>query len=154
MFVVIFKAAISSFFASLGFGVLFNIKRDKLIYAGITGLVGGVLYKTCFHLGYGEYISNFIGAIGLSICAEVMARKYHAPVTVFLVCALIPLVPGGYLYRTMSQAMLGLTQDAVESFMIMMAIAIVLATGITCISSIFRIYSQYKKIKKRNESLL
>ena len=32
---------ISSFLASLGFGVLFNIKGNKLLLAGIGGSIGG-----------------------------------------------------------------------------------------------------------------
>ncbi len=144
MILVLMKASISSFLATLSFAILFNIKRDKLFYAGLTGLVGGVLYKVCLELGYGEYISNFIGAFSLSVCSEVMARKCKAPVTVFLVCALIPLVPGGYLYHTMNAAMNGQTQMALVAFMTMMSIAIVLSTAILIVSTIFRIYSKYK----------
>ena len=35
---------IASFFASLGFGVMFNIRGRKLILAGIAGSIGGVVY--------------------------------------------------------------------------------------------------------------
>lgn len=150
MIAEILKAIISCFFASVSFAVLFNIRRDKIIYAGIVGMIGGILYKGCIYFECGEYISNFIAAVGLSIGAEILARKLKTPVTTFTVCALIPLVPGGYLFRMMSQAMQGLTLEALSTGLDMLAIAIVLAIGILIVSTFFRMYSSYKIMQKVN----
>ncbi len=54
-----------------------------------------------------EILSNFYGALGLALASEILARKCKTPVTTFLVCALIPLVPGGGMYRTMLAAIRG-----------------------------------------------
>lgn len=150
MIVEIIKATISCFFGAISFAILFNIRRDKIIYAGIVGIIGGVLYKSCMYLGCGEYISNFIGAIGLSCGAEILARKLKTPVTIFTVCALIPLVPGGFLFRMMSQAMQGLTLEALSTGLEMLGIAIVLAIGILIVSTFFRLYSNCKIMQKMN----
>ena len=42
---------IASFFASLGFGVMFNIRGRKLILAGIAGSIGGAVYHAALLVG-------------------------------------------------------------------------------------------------------
>ena len=75
MLVMILKAFLSSFFATLGFGILFNIKGKNLLWASVTGAIGGLVYKFCLYLNINDYVSNFIAALCLSFCAEVLARK-------------------------------------------------------------------------------
>ena len=45
---------IASFFASLGFGVMFNIRGRKLILAGIAGSIGGAVYHAALLVGCSE----------------------------------------------------------------------------------------------------
>ena len=60
MIEVIIKAGISAFLASIGFGILFNIRGKKLILAGLTGAIGGILYKYSLYLGMSELVANFL----------------------------------------------------------------------------------------------
>lgn len=145
MMLIIIKAAISSALATLGFAILFNIKRDKLLYAGLTGAIGGILYKVCYYYGLGEYISNFVAAIGLSLCSEILARKCKTPVSIFLVCALIPLVPGGYLFRMILCIMEASLTKAMEYGVITISIALVLAIGILLVSTLFQLYNKTRR---------
>lgn len=145
MIEVIIKATISSFFATLGFAILFNIKRDKLFYAGIAGAVGGILYKVCIYYGLGEYISNFIAAIGLSLCSEIFARTCKTPMSIFLVCALIPLVPGGYLFRMIRNIMDGFLIQALQNGVITVSIALVLSIGILLVSTFFQLTNKTRR---------
>ena len=72
MVYVIFKAGISSFLASLGFGFLFNIKGRNLWFAGVVGAIGGVCYKVGLYLDCSEILSNFYGALGLALASEIL----------------------------------------------------------------------------------
>ena len=145
MILSLVKTFISSFFATLGFGVLFNVNKKDLFWASFTGAVGGLFYKLCILYGYGEYISNFVGAVALSICAELLARKFKNPVTTYVVCALIPLVPGGLLYTMMVQAMRGSTVSAMSTLFMTLAIAGTLAVGVLIVSTFFKLHSDFKK---------
>ena len=147
MIKIILQAGISCFVGTIAFGILFNIKRDKLLYAGFVGAVGGILYKCGIHLGWNEYLSNFIASIGFSICCEILARKLKTPVTTFTVCALIPLVPGGTLYNMMVEVIQGQTMQALSSGVKVVSISITLALGILIVSTFFRIYNAYKTIE-------
>lgn len=53
------KMLIASFFASLGFGVMFNIRGSKLILAGIAGSIGGVVYHASLIVGCGELTRKY-----------------------------------------------------------------------------------------------
>ena len=131
MVYVILKSGISSFLASLGFGFLFNIKGRNLWLAGVVGAIGGACYKVALYLGCSEILSNFYGALGLALASEILARKCKTPVTTFLVCALIPLVPGGGMYRTMLAAIRGDAQNTLNMGLQTLSIAGVLALGLS-----------------------
>ena len=94
--------AFGSFMATLGFGILFNIKGKKLILAGLGGMIGGVTYTLLKQNGFNEVGSLFLASAAFSLYSELLARLCKTPVTTFIVCALIPLVPGGGMYETMN----------------------------------------------------
>lgn len=146
MTILMSKMAIASFLASLGFGILFNIKGKNLILAGLTGVVGGVLYKCCLYFGFGELYANFIGSLGLALCAEILARVCKTPVTTFIVCALIPLVPGGGMYRTMLAVVGSDVDKALALGLETLSIAGVLALGILIVSTLVQLYFRTKKL--------
>lgn len=138
MIEVIVSAAISSFLATISFGILFNIHGKKLIGAGICGMLGGIAYKSCLYIGMSEINANLVGGIALAFYAECMARYLKSPVTTFIACALIPLVPGGGLYRMMRFIIQGMSYAALDTLLITLEIASTLAIGILIVSTVFK----------------
>ena len=78
-----------AFFASLGFGILFNVPKRQLIYVAIVGMFGGFSYKLLLLLNIGDIIALFIASSIISLLSEILARLLHCPTTVFLICALV-----------------------------------------------------------------
>lgn len=149
----IIKMLIASFFASLGFGVLFNIRGNKLILAGIAGSIGGVVYHMVLSYGLSELSAMFLGSVALSLYSEILARVCKTPVTTFIICALIPLVPGGGMYRMMLQAIEGNVMQALTIGLDTLTIAGVLALGILVVSTIMKaIFKPERKRVKRHEA--
>ena len=130
------KVAVGSFFASVAFGVMFNIKYEKLWLAGFTGMVGGFVYSLCLQDGISDLFSNFFAAVCFTICAEVLARKVKTPVTTFIVCALIPLVPGAKMYEMVLEIIKKSPDQALSLFLETLSIAGVLAVGILVVETI------------------
>lgn len=152
MFDVIWKGIVSGFFATLGFGVLFNVRGKNLILAGITGAIGSLAYKLALYYGYSDVFSTFIGGLALSCCSEIFARLFKSPVTIYLVCALIPLVPGGGMYRTMLEVVSDNIYTAMDIGVETLCTAGVLAIAILIVSTIARIfYSRKQKFLKSLE---
>lgn len=144
--------ALSSFIASLGFGILFNIKGKKLILAGIGGSIGGVIYHAMLRNGCGELMAMLFGSIGFSLYSEIFARVCRTPVTTFIICALIPLVPGGGMYRMMLKAIEGNVMQALTIGLDTLTVAGVLVLGILIVSTAMKaIYKPRRLSDDRNE---
>ncbi len=143
--------SIFAFFSSLGFGILFNIKGKKLFYAGIGGGLSWFISMYCESLGFNTTSSFFITSIIFSIYSEIMARILKTPVTTLIICALIPLVPGGGMYYTMYEAINGNIMESIELGINTMASAGSLALGIIFISTLTRILMRAKRKKEFRE---
>lgn len=141
--------AFASFMATLGFGILFNIKGKKLILAGIGGMIGGVTYTLLKQNGFNEVGSLFLASAAFSLYSELLARLCKTPVTTFIVCALIPLVPGGGMYETMNYALRNNAAAAMQEGLETMIEAGALALGIVFIASAMR-FVFYRPKQKRH----
>lgn len=93
---------VTAFFGSLGFALLFGLHRRYLLPAAL----GGMLSWGVFVLLRLWLSSAFLCCFAASACAmlyaEVLARYLRTPATVFVIPAVIPLVPGSSLYYAMS----------------------------------------------------
>ena len=140
---------IVAFFASFGFGIIFNIKGIKLIFASIGGGISWFCYLYLNNNGISTILSLFISSIIFSIYSEICARYLKTPVTTLVICALIPLVPGAGMYYTMYETILGNVSGAVELGLNTLASAGVLALGVIFVSTITRQVVNLKKVKEK-----
>ena len=133
---------------SLGFGILFHLRRTRLLIATIGGLMSWTVFLVLAPLFPSEAVRYFFSAAAVTIYAEVFARVIKTPTTTFLVPSLIPLIPGGSLYYTMNYAVQGEMELFASKGMFTAAIAGVMAVGILLGSTGFRMYSDWKNSKK------
>lgn len=138
---------VAATFGSLGFAALFNIRGEKLAVATVGGFLAWGIYLVCARFTENPYLCGFVSSVGLTIYAECMARLHKTPVTVFLVSAAVPLIPGAALYRAMNCVMkqdwAGVSKES--SYTLLFAAS--MAAGITFTTIIFRmvwkwLYSQ------------
>ena len=136
-------AGLSAFFASLGFAILFNIRKRKLFVAAMIGALGGVTYHLFLYLGKSNFLALFLASIAISLASEVCARIYKTPATTFMVCALIPLVPGGGMYYTMLEIVNNNIDGALVKGIDTLVQAAAIVLGVTLISSCIKMYYRY-----------
>lgn len=151
----IIMPCIYAFFASLGFGFVFNLHGKKMFYAALGGGISWfvyLLFAGCFETDIPQY---FISMIVVALYAEIMARLHKVPATVYLVISYIPLVPGGGAYYTMVHLVNGNTEKFVEVGLHTLFIAGAIAMGIVLVSSLTRIYSvsRFRSIKKKRRRI-
>ena len=140
--------ALATFLVTLGFGILFQVPKNRLFWVGITGMVGGVVYKYTLSLAYSESYALLLAAMSISLLAEILARKLKTPVTIFLACALIPLVPGGGLYHTMLEIVRHNFELAMSIFINTIISACAIAIGCTLVSSfLYTIFGIKRRFK-------
>lgn len=87
-------------FATLSFAVLFGAPKKELLFCGLTGAVGWLVYLICLAYGFGTPMANLIATFALTVIARIIAALHKNPVTVYLISGIFPLVPGAGIYYT------------------------------------------------------
>lgn len=144
----VFIQTLASFVASLGFGIIFNIKGKKLFFAAIGGGLSWFVYGLGLYLDFSTISSLFISSICFSVYSEIFARILKTPVTTLIICCLIPLVPGAGMYYTMYEAIVGTVTSSLELGLTTIASSGTLVLGIILVSTITRLIY---KVKFRNK---
>ncbi|NLZ47549.1 MAG: threonine/serine exporter [Clostridiales bacterium] len=137
-----------SMLATLGFAIIFNIRGKNILFAALGGGIAWFSYLFFQKINFSITAANFMASIIIAIYSEVMARVNKAPVTVYVICSLIPLVPGGGMYYTMFESITGSLDKALKLGVETLSSAGALATGVLLISSISRLITQAKQKRK------
>lgn len=91
---------IGAFLAVAGFGMIIEVPRKLLYHTAFAGAVGWLVYLAVMDTGCTSYIACFWASVAVSIFSHIQARRLKAPVTVFLIGGILPMVPGAGMYRT------------------------------------------------------
>ncbi|KAJ52770.1 uncharacterized membrane protein YjjB (DUF3815 family) [Clostridium tetanomorphum] len=136
-----------AFIATFCFGIIFNIKGKNLIFAALGGCLGWFTYLISLENNLSNTLSFFNAAIVIAIFCEIMARVLKTPVTTFIVCAIIPLVPGGGMYYTMLESINGNINKSLSLGLNTLIIAGAIALALALVSSVTKLITYKKKIK-------
>ena len=133
-----------AFAGSVGFTVLFRLRRQLIIPASLGGCLSWGIYLLA-HLYYNIFFACLIASACAALYAELLARIRKAPVTLFFISAVIPLIPGSTLYYTMSYAVQRNWEKAGEYGNMTLQYAFAIAVGI---SLIWAVFSMGQKIRR------
>ncbi len=131
--------AAGAFGGTIGLACLLNAPRRTLLPSSLIGVLGYVLYLLLSRgMGQSLIFSYFLSTVVIAVICEIAARVMRTPTTIFLLSALVPLVPGYSFYR----AMLALVEDqgAAAAAYGLQAVQIVgaIAVGAAVTSVVFR----------------
>ncbi len=136
---------IAAFFGTLGFAFLFNIRGSKLWYAALGGMLAWALFLVLAPVVPNEAIRYFIVSVCSTCGAEVMARLLKTPASTFCIIWLLPLVPGGALYYTMTYGLAGEWAMFAEKALYTIELAVALSLGIVLVTAAVRHLPYLKK---------
>lgn len=139
---------------TIGFSFLFNIRGKRLISVAVGGLLSWTLHLLILHLTGNEVIGYIVSAGAMSIFADVMARVHKSPTTTFTIPTLVPLIPGGSLYKTMRYALAGETDLFIETGLNTLKLAAALALGIILVSVLTKPIIRYLNFKTHRRKIL
>ncbi len=121
---------------SAGFAFFFNAKKVQILCATISGLLVSGLYLFLASQYDSLLLDNMLCAMFVTAYAEIFARIMKAPSSVFLLPAIIPLVPGGFLYYAMYGLVTGENSVAWQNANATMLTGLGIALGILVVSVI------------------
>ncbi|WP_193708328.1 threonine/serine exporter family protein [Alkalibaculum sporogenes] len=81
--------------------ILFRAPMRGILLSSLLGGVGYILFKILSSDSKSPIIAYFTATFFITVFSEIFARLLKMPATIFTVPAIIPLVPGIGLYRTM-----------------------------------------------------
>ena len=91
---------IISTLATISFAILFTAPKKEVVYCGITGAVGWIVYYALTQHSFHIVLASLIATFCLTILARCFAVIRKNPVTVYLLPGIFPLVPGAGIYYT------------------------------------------------------
>ena len=120
--------------ATIAFGVTFQVPRRHYLAAGITGAVGWMVYIFGVELlGMSPAIATLVATLPLTGCARFFSITHKAPVTIFLLPGIFPLVPGAGIYYTAYYFIQNENTLALAKGISTFKIAVALAIGISLV---------------------
>jgi uncharacterized membrane protein YjjB (DUF3815 family) len=123
--------------ATVCFGILFQVSRRHFAACGITGAVGWLAYLLCAGpAGFSPAMATFMATLPLTALSRWFAIRHRAPVTIFLLCGIFPLVPGAGIYDTAYYFLRDDRAQCVSKGAETIKIALAIALGIALVASI------------------
>ena len=121
---------IGAFFGTLGFCVLLNIPKKIWICSSFVGTAAWGMYLAAGNFTEAVVTLNFLAALTAAVLSQILARFFRAPVTLFLIPGIFPMVPGAGMYEIAYNAVRG-DQELVNYYIMQtLQIAGAIAVGI------------------------
>ena len=158
-----YMEVLAATFSTFFFGVIFSLTGKKLFYSSFAGGLGWYTHLLFFkELVYSKTASYVVSAMIIAIFSEIISRLKRTTVTTTLIPALIPLVPGGGIYYTMSFFVENRMPEAFEKGRETIFLTVALSVGIFLISTFSqilnrtikytRVLKKYRKFKEYKRS--
>ncbi len=132
---------VTAFFGSLGFSLLFGLRAKHIVFASLGGMIAWGVFLGVHALVPSLFLANLFAAIFSVTYAEVLAHLRKCPTTLFVIPAIIPLVPGSSLYYAMSSAVQGDFVSAGEYGHRTLVCALAIAAGISLVTALRELHT-------------
>ncbi|MGX7091480.1 threonine/serine exporter family protein [Hutsoniella sourekii] len=139
----VFGAYLSAVTASM----MLEAPRKLIQQAGVVGGIGYVAYLLVLPNSTVP-LATFYACVVVAICAQVSARVFKAPVTIFYIPAFFPYVPGSAIYQTALTFIQGDTAASASHLSQTLMIAGAIALGVFTVDSMLEIYNYLSQKRK------
>lgn len=136
------RQSLGAFIAVLTLSIVIGVPRKFIFYTGLIGSVGWFVYLFIKELEFQVIFPYFVASLVVALLSHSFARIFKAPVTVFLIAGILPLVPGTILYRAVYNMIRNNSTLANYYLVQTIQIAGVIALAIFIMDSIFRIFQK------------
>ena len=99
--------SLGAWVAIWGFSRLLNAPKKLECYTAGVGMIGWAVYLIVEVLNDGILMKNFLAAVAVALVSQIMARHFKAPVILFVIPGILPMVPGAGMYRIVYAIVMG-----------------------------------------------
>ena len=136
----------------LGFAIIFNIHGPGMLLCAFGGLLTWAVYRLSLAISYSDITACFWSCAAAAVYSEVMARIRKYPAIGYLLVSIFPLLPGAGVYYTMNYAVRGDMELFAKKGMHTISIAGVMAVAILLVSTIVRMWTDWKMKHHRKKA--
>ncbi|MDD6062842.1 MAG: threonine/serine exporter family protein [Oscillospiraceae bacterium] len=136
---------LAAFFGTLGFALIFQVRRKLLFWTALGGMLSWAVYLVLDYILHTIFLPYMCAAVAAAVYAQIMARIQKVPATIYLILALIPSIPGGALYYTMSNLVMKNWPQAVSDGKRTLQYALAIAIGISIVWAVTQIVERVRK---------
>lgn len=149
---MILLRGLGAFLAVVSFSILLEIPKRLIVYAGITGMAGWILYLIAEMYMDSVVAVAFVSAVLIAVLSHVFARVLKSAVSVFFVAGILPIVPGGSIYRSVYYLIHNEQSLSDFYFVETLQIASAIALAIFLTDSVFRMNWRRRGDERRTRS--
>lgn len=135
----IFRDFVGIIIYILGFAHIYGVSKTSRPAAIGCALLSWFSYTFVQSLGFGLVPAAFAATILVTLYAEIMARVLKRPAPSFLLMGLLPLVPGGSIYRAMLHLVNNRRPEATASAFEAFTLAAAMAGGVVFVTAFFKV---------------
>lgn len=151
MLIFYLRDFVACFAATLFYCIIMSLPKKAIWISPLSSAVTYIIYRAVFLGIESEYMGYLAASCFAAVSAEMLARVCKMPATIFIFPAVIPLVPGIGLYRTMlclvRSDMSGFASEGTKTLIISGIIAVTVAV----VNAVFRNILKRKPIVRENE---
>lgn len=119
------------------FALIFEVPARHFAACGLTGAVGWLVYcLATLCLGLSAPMATLLATLPLTAAARLFSLRHKAPVTLFLLSGIFPLVPGAGIYYTAYYLLQGNRVQCMNKGVETLKIALALALGIALVGGL------------------
>ena len=138
---------------TVAFGELFGVPSKYYSYCGLIGASGWAVYvflwmRTGF---WSEAVVVFLATVLVILMSRFFAVRERCPVTIFLICGILPLVPGAGIYWTCYYLVTGQLDEASTRGFSALKAAVAIVLGIVFVFEIPQRFFKGKAVRKNDK---
>ncbi len=133
---------LGAFLAIAAFAIMLETPKKYLVYAGVVGAIGWLVYLIAMGEYANEVLATFLSSLSIAFVSQIFARVFKLPVTVFLVAGILPTVPGAGMYRIVYYFIQNDMEMTSYYLTMTLEIAGAIAIGIFLVDAIFKVFQR------------
>lgn len=145
----VIRQLLSGTLGSLGFAMVFGLKKKYFIGAALGGLLCCTIYYSVLHIFDNLFLSCLLASALGAFYSEIVARIKKAPSTLFFMTSIIPLIPGGTLYYACSNAVIKNWAEAHSYATLTLQYALAIAAGACIVWAFMLTVEKIKRLKSK-----
>lgn len=134
-----------SFMAVLSFGIVLDLPKKYLVWSGVTGGVCWLVYLLIREETGSLIFAAFLSGLSVALLGHILARILRAPVSVFLIPGILPLVPGTSIYNCVYNIIRSSREQSTYYLIETMQIAGAIAMAVFLMDSMFKMIKNKDK---------